>query len=157
VKKNVQLKVNGKVLEAVIEPYETLLQTLRGALNLIGSKQGCDTGGCGCCTVLVDGMSRYACMTYTISVKDAEITTIEGLAMGSNLDPVQQAFVDTGAVQCGYCTCGMIMASKQLLATNSKPTDAEIRQGLAGNLCRCTGYQKIVDAVKVASGQREGR
>lgn len=154
-KKLVNLTVNGEPREVSIPPYETLLQTLREDLFLIGAKQGCDTGGCGCCTVLVDGESRYSCMTYTATVENRDITTIEGLAEGSELDAVQQAFVDTGAVQCGYCTCGMIMAAKQLLSTNSKPSDEEIRKGLSGNLCRCTGYHKIVEAVKVASGQKE--
>lgn len=154
-KKNINLKVNGESRELNISPYETLLITLRDEMFLTGSKQGCDTGGCGCCTVLIDGESRYSCMTYTATVEGKDITTVEGLADGDILDNVQQAFVDTGAVQCGYCTCGMIMATKQLLKTNSNPTDTEIRKGLSGNLCRCTGYHKIVEAVKVAASRIE--
>ncbi len=155
-KQQIEINVNGEVQPAIIEPFDTLLHTLRNELHLIGPKQGCDTGGCGCCTVLVNGESRYSCMTYTMTVADAEITTVEGLADGRNLDHIQQAFIDSGAVQCGYCTSGMILATKQLLSINSKPNDAEIRQGLAGNLCRCTGYHKIIEAVKLASGQTTG-
>lgn len=154
-KKNITLNVNGESRDLHISPYETLLETLRNEMFLTGSKQGCDTGGCGCCTVLIDGDSRYSCMTYTVTLGEKNVTTVEGLADGEKLDKVQQAFVDTGAVQCGYCTCGMIMAAKQLLKTNPNPNDAEIRKGLSGNLCRCTGYHKIVEAVKVAAANSE--
>jgi carbon-monoxide dehydrogenase small subunit len=101
--------------------------------------------------VLVDGKVRYSCMTYTLSMQNRNITSIEGLAVGAELDPIQRAFIETGAVQCGYCTCGFIMAAKELLSLNSAPSESEIRRAIAGNLCRCTGYQKIVDAIKLAA------
>ena len=150
-KKNISLNVNGEARDLCIPPNETLLDTLRTEMFLTGSKQGCDTGGCGFCTVLIDGESRYSCMTYTVTVGERNVTTIEGISEGETLDKLQQAFVDTGAVQCGYCTCGMIMSAKQLLSTNPNPSESEIRKGLSGNLCRCTGYHKIVEAVKVAA------
>ena len=154
-KQKVTITVNGEPTELWAAPHETLLETLRNEMHLVGAKQGCDTGGCGCCTVLIDGQSRYSCMTYTVTLDGRDVTSVEGLADKGELDAVQQAFVDTGAVQCGYCTCGMIMAAKHLLSVNPKPTDSEIRKGLSGNLCRCTGYHKIVEAVRVASGQQE--
>ncbi len=147
----ITLNLNGEPVQVEVEPYETLFDTLRDRLELVAVKKACDTGGCGCCTVLVDGKSRYSCMTYTLSVRDNDITTVEGLGSGNELDPIQKAFIDTGAVQCGYCTCGMIMSAKNLLTQNSSPTEKEIRKGIAGNLCRCTGYKKIVEAVKLAS------
>ena len=147
----VELNVNGDAVTVQIKPHESLFDTLKNQLELIGVKRGCDTGGCGCCTVLVDGKSRYSCMTYTRSVENQEITTVEGLSEGDQLDPVQQGFIDAGGVQCGYCTCGMIMSAKNLLNQNSNPTEDEIRKGIAGNLCRCTGYTKIVEAISLAS------
>lgn len=149
----VELKVNGESIGVEIKPYESLFETLKNRLELLAVKRGCDTGGCGCCTVLVDGKSRYSCMTYTKTIEGLEVTTVEGLSRGDELDPVQEGFVEAGAVQCGYCTCGMIMSAKNLLNKNSQPTQTEIRQGLAGNLCRCTGYTKIVEAVELASNQ----
>jgi carbon-monoxide dehydrogenase small subunit len=147
----IELSVNGERHEVAVEPYETVLRVLRDRLGLIGTKQGCDTGGCGCCTVLVDGRARYSCMTYALSVKEQAITTIEGLRREGKLDPIQEAFVATGAVQCGYCTAGVIMAARDLLDEVKSPTDGEIRRAIAGNLCRCTGYHKIVEAIRVAS------
>lgn len=152
-KQLVGLNINGDVTEVAIEPGATLLQVLRDELRLFGPKRGCDSGGCGCCTVLIDGYSQYSCMTYALSLQGRAITTVEGLASGGDLDPVQQAFVDQGAVQCGYCSCGFIMAAKELLTHNDNPSEAEIRQAIAGNLCRCTGYQKIVKAVGAAAGR----
>lgn len=149
----VELNVNGEAVEVMIKPYETLFETLKNTIELQGVKRGCDTGGCGCCTVLVDGKSRYSCMTYTMSVVGHDITTVEGLGQGEQLDPLQESFIEAGAVQCGYCTCGMIMSAKNLLNQNSHPTEAEIRKGIAGNLCRCTGYTKIVEAVELASNK----
>ena len=151
-KQLVSLNINGDVTETAIEPGATLLQVLRDEQGLVGPKRGCDTGGCGCCTVLIDGFSRYSCMTYARSVQGRAITTVEGLASGTTVDAVQQAFVDQGAVQCGYCSCGFIMAAEELLAHNDNPSEAEIRQAIAGNLCRCTGYQKIVKAIGAAAG-----
>jgi carbon-monoxide dehydrogenase small subunit len=147
----VSLHVNGERHDVQVPPHETLLRLLRDRLALVGTKQGCDSGGCGCCTVLVDGASRYACMTYVHSVAGCKVTTIEGLSQGTQLDRLQAAFVTTGAVQCGYCTCGIIMAAKQLLDRVPDPDEVTIRQALAGNLCRCTGYHKIVAAVKLAA------
>ena len=149
-KQRISMTVNGETHELLIAPDTTLLTVLRDDLGLPGTKQGCDTSACGCCTVLLDGKAVYACVVYAMSVQDREVTTIEGLG-GS--DPLQTAFVETGAVQCGYCTCGMIMASRQLLDENPEPGDREIRQAIAGNLCRCTGYTKIVDAIKLAAAR----
>ncbi len=150
-KKLIQLEINGDVHELAVSPDETLLGVLRNHLDLIGPKRGCDSGGCGCCTVQVDGKAVYSCMMYAVSVQGMKVTTIEGLIQGSELDPLQQAFIDAGAVQCGYCTCGIIMAAKELLDTVQNPSEDEIRHAIAGNLCRCTGYQKIVDAIKLAA------
>ncbi len=150
-KKLVQFEVNGDVHELAVSPDETLLGVLRNHLDLIGPKRGCDSGGCGCCTVHVDGKAVYSCMMYAVSAQGRKVTTIEGLARGAELDPIQQAFIDAGAVQCGYCTCGIIMVAKELLDTVKNPSEDEIRHAIAGNLCRCTGYQKIVDAIKLAA------
>ena len=150
-KKLIQLEINGDVHELAVSPDETLLGVLRNHLDLIGPKRGCDSGGCGCCTVQVDGKAVYSCMMYAVSVQGMKVTTIEGLIQGSELDPLQQAFIDAGAVQCGYCTCGIIMAAKELLDTVQNPSEDEIRHAIAGNLCGCTGYQKIVDAIKLAA------
>jgi len=150
----IDLEINGELQEVAVEPQDTLLHLLREELGLIGTKKGCDTGGCGCCTVLVDGRAVYACMVFVMSAQGKKITTIEGLQRDGKLDPVQEAFIQAGAVQCGYCTCGMIMAAKAFLSTHQSPSDQQIRQGIAGNLCRCTGYQKIVDAVRLASSNR---
>jgi carbon-monoxide dehydrogenase small subunit len=150
-KKLIQLKVNGDLHELAVSPDESLLGVLRNHLDLIGPKRGCDSGGCGCCTVHVDGKAVYSCMMYALSVQGKEVISIEGLATGGKLDPIQQAFIDAGAVQCGYCTCGIIMAAKELLDAVKNPGEEEIRHAIAGNLCRCTGYQKIVDAIKLAA------
>lgn len=150
-KKLIELQVNGESHELAIEPDETLLQVLRNRLDLVGPKKGCDSGGCGCCSVHVDGKVVYSCMMYAAGAEGRAITTIEGLGDGAALDPLQQAFIEAGAVQCGYCTCGVIMAAKQLLDTVKRPSDDEIRHAIAGNLCRCTGYAKIVDAIKLAA------
>lgn len=150
-KQIIEININGEVHELAVEPYDSLLRTIRDKAGLSGTKRGCDSGGCGCCTVLVDGKAVYSCMTMVMSVQDKKITTVEGLRTDGELDPLQQAFIDAGAVQCGYCTCGILMASKQLLADNPDPTEEEIRKGISGNLCRCTGYQKIVDAIKLAA------
>ena len=150
-KQVIEIDINDELHEIAVEPYDSLLRTLRETVGIIGTKRGCDSGGCGCCTVLVDGKAVYSCMTMVMSVQDKKITTVEGLGENGELDPIQQAFIDAGAVQCGYCTCGIIMASKQLLADNPDPSEEYIRKGISGNLCRCTGYQKIVDAIKLAA------
>ena len=143
--------VNGKPYEAIIEPRMLLIDVLRDQLGLIGTKYACGTGDCGACTVLVDGEPVLSCLTLAMTAKDKNILTIEGLAEGTTLHPIQQAFVDHGAVQCGFCTPGMILNAKVLLDENPNPTRDEVKVGLAGNLCRCTGYTKIVDAVLAAA------
>ncbi|MBZ5706065.1 MAG: (2Fe-2S)-binding protein [Acidobacteriia bacterium] len=155
-KQIIHLDINGEAQDIAVEPYHTLLQVLRDELGLIGAKKGCDTGGCGCCTVLVNGKAVYSCMVFAMTAQGKTITTVEGLADGATLDPVQQAFIEAGAVQCGYCTCGMIMSAKAYLSSDGShlPGDLEMRQAIAGNLCRCTGYQKIVDAIRLAASRR---
>ena len=150
-KQRVSLRVNGEDHEVEISPDTTLLKVLRDELGLLGTKRGCDTSACGCCTVHMDGKAVYACVVYALSVQDSEVTTIEGLGEGDQLDPLQDAFIEAGAVQCGYCTCGMIMSAKQLLNEEANPDEEQIRHAIAGNLCRCTGYTKIVDAIKMAA------
>lgn len=149
--KHISLDINGLAHELTVSPDETLLGVLRNHLGLTGPKKGCDTGGCGCCTVHVDGKAVYSCMMYAVSAQGTTITSVEGLSTGSELDPIQQAFVDVGAVQCGYCTCGIIMAAREFLNKVQNPSEEEIRHAIAGNLCRCTGYQKVVDAIKLAA------
>jgi aerobic carbon-monoxide dehydrogenase small subunit len=150
-KKLIKLLVNGAEQEVSIEPRQTLLDTLRYNLGLTGTKEGCGKGNCGACTVLVDGQPVNSCLVFTIEMEGKEITTIEGLAREGKLHPIQQAFIDESAVQCGFCAPGMILSAKALLDTNPKPTEAEVRQGIAGNLCRCTGYDKIVKAILKAA------
>ena len=150
-KQSINLNINGEVHEIAVESGDTLLRALRERAGLTGTKRGCDSGGCGCCTVLVDGKAVYSCMTFALTVRGRNITTVEGLAVDGVLDPIQEAFIKAGAVQCGYCTCGIIMAAKQLLAENSNPDEQEIRHAIAGNLCRCTGYQKIIQAIQMAA------
>lgn len=151
-KKTLVLTVNGERHELQVSADATLLRVLRDELGLYGTKRGCDTSACGCCTVHVDGHSVYACAVYALSVDGSAVTTIEGLGDGDRLDPLQDAFIRAGAVQCGYCSCGMIMSARELLAETPKPDEEQIRHAIAGNLCRCTGYTKIVDAIKMAAG-----
>lgn len=146
-KRSVVFRVNGADYEVFVEPRETLLQVLREKLGLTGTKQGCDLGDCGACTVVVEGKPTLACLTLAVEMEGKEILTIEGLSSNGKLNPLQQAFLDEGAVQCGYCTPGMIMSATALLNHNPHPTEEEVRRGLAGNLCRCTGYSKIIKAV----------
>jgi aerobic carbon-monoxide dehydrogenase small subunit len=153
-KKLITLEINGESHELAVEPAETLLQVLREQAGLIGAKRGCDSGGCGCCTVHVDGKAVYSCMVFIHSLQGRKVTTIEGLSRNGSLDPLQTAFIEEGAVQCGYCTCGVIMAAKEFLTTAKEPGEEQIRQAIAGNLCRCTGYHKIVEAIKVAAAHR---
>lgn len=152
-KQMMTLQVNGEAHELAVDKDATLLNVLRDQIGLNGPKRGCDSGGCGCCTVHVDGKAVYSCMCYALSYDDAKITTVEGLSQGAELHPLQSAFIEAGAVQCGYCTCGMLMSAKQLLEENPRPDEERIRHGIAGNLCRCTGYAKIVDAIKLASAR----
>ncbi len=152
-KQILQIKVNGEEHELEIMPDATLLTVLRDELQLVGTKRGCDTSGCGCCTVHIDGKAVYSCVVYALSVQGGHVTTIEGLGNAGELDPLQDAFVKTGAVQCGYCTCGMIMTARQLLDEVPEPDEGQIRQAISGNLCRCTGYKKIVDAIELAGSK----
>ncbi len=146
--------LNDEATELEIEPNLTLLQLLRDQLGLTGTKEGCGMGECGACTVLVDGKTLNSCILPALEVDGKSVTTIEGLtdAQGS-LHPIQKAFIEYGAVQCGFCSPGMVLSAKALLDENPKPTEEEIRHGIAGNLCRCTGYLQIVQAIKAASGQ----
>jgi carbon-monoxide dehydrogenase small subunit len=150
-KKLITLAINGEEHEIAVEPDESLLQVLRDRLDLTGPKKGCDSGGCGCCSVQVDGKVVYSCMAYAVGAQGRAITTIEGIGSGARLHPLQQAFIDAGAVQCGYCTCGVILAAKELLDSVRRPSEDQIRHAIAGNLCRCTGYAKIVDAIRLAA------
>lgn len=144
--------VNGQRYEETITSNTTLLELLRERLGLAGTKQGCTgSGNCGACTVLVDGKPILSCLTLAATIKEQNITTIEGLAKGTTLDPVQQAFIDSGAIQCGFCTPGMVLSARALLNENPNPTRQEVTEALAGNLCRCTGYVKIIDAVLAAA------
>ncbi len=145
------LTINGETHELQIEPDRTLLDVLRADLGLTGTKTSCLEGRCGACTVFLDGLAANACLVLAAAARTRRITTIEGLARDGALHPIQQAFIDHGAVQCGYCTPGMIMSAKAMLDEGPAPTELEIRQALAGNLCRCTGYQKIVEAVMAAA------
>ncbi|UCB43073.1 MAG: (2Fe-2S)-binding protein [Dehalococcoidales bacterium] len=146
-----KIKVNGQDYEITVEPGRTLLDILRYELRLTGTKEGCGTGSCGSCTVLLDGEAVNSCLVFAIEVEGKEITTIEGLSQQGKLHPLQQAFIDEGAVQCGFCTPGVILTAKAFLDSNPHPTELEIRQAIAGNLCRCTGYDKIVRAIMSAT------
>ncbi len=148
------LKVNGRSSRLLVEPRETLLSALRERLGMTGTKPGCERGECGTCTVLIDGQPRYACLTLAVEAEGHEITTIEGLMKGEQLGPVQQAFVDEDAMQCGYCTPGQVMAAEALLRTNANPSLEEIRLAMSGNLCRCGSYEHIFKAVRRAAEAR---
>ena len=151
----ISLTVNGSARAFDAETHHTLLEALRDRLNLTGTKECCAEGECGACTVLMNGRAVNACLVLAVECDGEDIVTIEGLCVDGQLDPVQQAFVETGAVQCGFCIPGMIVAARYLLSTNSHPTEDEIKDGLAGNLCRCAGYSRIVNAVAIASRRDE--
>jgi carbon-monoxide dehydrogenase small subunit len=150
-KRLIQLSVNGESHELAVHPTRTLLDVLRDDLGLTGAKRGCDLGACGACAVLLDGRPVNACLTLAAEAEGAEIVTIEGLGRAGALHPVQQAFVESGGVQCGFCTPGMVLAVVALLDEQPEPADAEVLEALSGNLCRCTGYVKILDAVRAAT------
>jgi aerobic-type carbon monoxide dehydrogenase small subunit (CoxS/CutS family) len=147
------LAVNGREYPISVEPHRSLLWALRHELGLTGSKEGCDDSECGACMVLIDGRPVNSCSYLAVQADGREITTVEGLADGSELAPLQQAFLDAGGVQCGFCTPGMLISATALLRENSSPTEDEVRLALSGNLCRCTGYQKIVSAVLSAADE----
>lgn len=150
-KRLIQLTVNAKQYEVAIEPRQSLLQVLREELHLTGTKEGCSEGECGACTVFLDGKPVDSCLIFGLEANERQVTTIEGLASDDTLHPIQQAFVEHGGAQCGFCTPGMILATKALLDANPNPTEEDIRWGIAGNLCRCTGYVKIVEAIKAVA------
>ena len=151
---DVTVSVNGTVRKARVEPRTLLVHFLREQLNLTGTHVGCDTSQCGACTVLVDGRSAKACTIFAVQADGSEVVTIEGLAKNGELHPLQQSFLDQHGLQCGYCTPGMIMSTVNLLKDNPAPSEQEIREGISGNFCRCTGYQHIVNAVQQAAGKR---
>jgi aerobic-type carbon monoxide dehydrogenase small subunit (CoxS/CutS family) len=147
------LTINGETMESLIDPRTTLQKFLHDTLGMTGTKEGCGSGLCGCCTVMVDGNAVKSCLIFALQVRGKSVQTIAGLAHEDTLDPVQEAFIENGAIQCGYCSAGMIMSSKALLEENAHPSEKEVRHALSGNLCRCTGYHKIVKAVLSAGGK----
>lgn len=156
IKKELQLKVNGGLFKLEVFASTVLLDVLRDELGLTGTKRGCETGYCGCCTVLLGGKAIHSCSILAFRAKDHEILTIEGLEKDGKLHPLQKAFLDRGASQCGYCSPGMILSGKALLDSNPNPSEAEVRRALSGNLCRCTGYLPIIEAV-LSVAQEGGR
>lgn len=151
-KQLIELNINGRNYEVAVNPRDLLIDVIRKKIGLTGTKKGCGEGDCGACTVLIDGKPELSCIKLAIACQGQKITTIEGLAQeDGSLHPLQQSFVDHGAVQCGFCTPGMIMSSKALLDRNPNPTQQEIKHELSGNICRCTGYKKIIEAVEAAA------
>ncbi len=156
-KKKIKLTLNGKNTELEVPTHRLLLDLLRDEIGLTGTKEGCGTGDCGACTVLLNGKAVNSCLIFSGELDGADVVTIEGLKIGPELHPVQQAFIQDGGVQCGYCTSGMLMMSKALLDENPDPSEEEIRFAISGNLCRCTGYAKIVKAVQDAAAELRAR
>ena len=148
-----RLRVNGDEYEILTETHKTLLEVLREDLGLTGTKRGCDLGACGACTVLMDGKPHLSCLTLALNARGKEILTIEGLSQNGDLHPLQRAFIEKGAIQCGFCTPGMILTAKAFLDEHPHPSEAEVKEAISGNLCRCTGYTKIVEAI--LDGSRE--
>jgi len=146
-----RMRVNGEIMELLVEPSAMLIDVLRGKLGLTGVKEACGRGECGACTVLLDGKAVASCITPALKALDKDVLTIEGLGQPGKLHPIQEAFIDHGAVQCGFCTPGMILSAKSLLDKNPLPTEEEVRVAISGNLCRCTGYVKIVEAILSAA------
>ncbi len=155
-KRKIRFTINREIKEIEVEPSKTLLKMLREDLDLIGVKEGCGAGECGACTVMVDNKPVNSCLILAIEADGKKIVTIEGLSDGINLDPLQESFIKHNALQCGYCTPGMIISARALLNRNSDPSEEDIKEALAGNLCRCTGYQRVIDAVLDAAGKGRG-
>jgi carbon-monoxide dehydrogenase small subunit len=149
--KQIKVTVNGVLYELSVQPWETLLDVIREHLGLTGTKEGCGLGECGACTIVMDGKTVNSCLVLAVEADNKVITTIEGLANGDELHPIQEAFIKCGGLQCGFCTPGMIMSTKALLENNPSPDEEEIRKAIAGNFCRCTGYTKIIESIKVAA------
>jgi carbon-monoxide dehydrogenase small subunit len=147
------LEVNGESAQLLVPVHKTLLEVLREDMQLTGTKHGCELGECGTCTVLIEGKPELSCLVLPVQIEGRSITTVEGMARGSELHPLQQAFAELGAAQCGYCTPGILLSAMSLLAINRRPSRDDIREALAGNLCRCTGYAKILDAVELAASR----
>lgn len=156
-KHQIKLTVNGDLYEIAVEPWETLLQVVRQRLELTGAKESCGLGDCGLCTVILDGKAVNSCLILAVDADGKDIITIEGLAEGTKLHPLQQAFIEHGSIQCGFCTPGMILAAKAFLDENPNPTKEAIREAIAGNLCRCTGYVKIVEGIMAAAEMIRGK
>jgi carbon-monoxide dehydrogenase small subunit len=150
------LDVNGERAELLVPVHKTLLEVLREDMQLTGTKHGCELGECGTCTVLIDGKPELSCLVLPVQIEGRSITTVEGMASGSELHPLQQAFAELGAAQCGYCTPGILLSAKALLDVNRRPSRDDIREALAGNLCRCTGYVKVLDAIELAAERIHG-
>jgi carbon-monoxide dehydrogenase small subunit len=155
-KKPLQLTVNGRHRQLLVAPYYSLLDTLRDELQLTGTKKGCDEGDCGACSVFLNGKPVTSCLVLALSAQDAEVTTIEGLGSVESLHPVQQAFIERGGLQCGYCTPGLIMAAAGLLQETPQPSEEEVKFAIGGNLCRCTGYTKVIEAIMLAAERMSG-
>lgn len=155
-KAHITFVLNGEQAEVAFAPHKTLLEVLREDLALTGTKHGCELGECGTCTVLVDGKSILSCLMLGLDAENREVTTVEGMAENGQLHPLQDTFADTGAAQCGYCTPGFMLAAKELIDKNPKPSRDEIKEALSGNLCRCTGYIKIYEAVELAAARMRG-
>ena len=156
-KKMIKLKVNKETMEIAVDPHRTLLEVIREQLNLTGTHKGCDEGECGACTVLMNGKPVTSCLILAVEAEGKEITTIEGLAEGQILHPLQESFVNHGGIQCGFCTPGMILTAKAFLDENSDPTPEEVKKALSGNLCRCTGYTQIIESVLDAAKELKER
>ena len=155
-KRQIRFRLNGEDTEVAFAPHKTLLEVLREDLNLTGTKHGCELGECGTCAVLVDGRSILSCLMLGLDAEGRDVKTIEGMAMGAELHPLQQTFADTGAAQCGYCSPGFLLVAEELLQKSPNPSRAEIQEALSGNLCRCTGYIKIYEAVELAAARMRG-
>src|SRR6476660_4646284 len=156
-KAHLALRVNGEQVEVAFAPHKTLLEGLREDLGLTGTKHGCELGECGCCAVLVDGRPVLSCLALGVAIEGHEVTTVEGMADGAKLHPLQEAFAELGAAQCGYCTPGILLTAKVLLEDTPQPSREQIKEALAGNICRCTGYIKIFEAVELAAARMSGK